>query len=126
GKYAQAPSGLPLIQHPVLMMFEAAREGRISRAKVVEKMCHNPAISFRVRERGFIREGYWADLVLIDPNARTEVTRESLLYKCGWSPLEGTVFSHCIHSTFVNGVHVWQNGVLSGERGGMRLGFEGR
>jgi len=107
-------------------MFEAAREGRISRAKVVEKMCHNPAISFRVRERGFIREGYWADLVLIDPNARTEVTRESLLYKCGWSPLEGTVFSHCIHSTFVNGVHVWQNGVLSGERGGMRLGFEGR
>lgn len=126
GKYTQAPSGLPLIQHPVLMMFEASREGRISREKVVEKMCHNPAVSFRVRERGFIREGYWADLVLIDPNAATEVTRESLLYKCGWSPLEGTRFSHRIHSTFVNGVPVWQDGAITGEKGGMRLGFEAR
>ena len=124
--YFKAPSGLPLIQHSLLILVELARQGAFTLETAIQRACHAPAILFGGEQRGFIREGYWADLVLIDPNARTEVTRDSLLYKCGWSPLEGTVFSHRIHSTFVNGIAVWQNGVLSGERGGMRLGFEAR
>lgn len=109
-KYMQAPSGGPLIQHSLLAMLEAAKEGKITRTKVIEKMAHAVAVCFEIQDRGFIREGYFADLVLVDPNAKTVVDRPSLRYKCAWSPFEGTTFNHAIHSTYVNGQLVYRNG----------------
>jgi len=122
--YPQSPSGLPLVQHSLLMMLEYAREGRITPEKVVEKMAHAPAECFRVEDRGFLREGYWADLVLVNPTASTAVTPESLLYKCGWSPLEGSTFSHCIAGTWVNGEHVWDGEEIVDNVRGQRLRFD--
>lgn len=122
--YPQSPSGLPLVQHSLLLMLEYAREGKISLEKVVEKMAHAPAECFRVEDRGYLREGYWADMVLVNLNASTEVTKESLLYKCGWSPLEGTQFSSRIEKTFVNGELVWDGkNIVEGVRGA-RLRFD--
>jgi dihydroorotase len=122
--YLQAPSGGPLVQHALLAMLEASKEGKISRTRVAEKMAHAVAICFQVADRGFIREGYFADLVLVNPNAGTTVTNDTLFYDCQWSPFEGTDFSHRIETTFVNGIPVYENGKECVYReAGMRLTF---
>ncbi len=108
--YDKAYSGLPLVQHSLLLMLKYYREGKISLEKVVEKMSHAVADCFRIQDRGFIREGYFADLVLVDLNNQSTVTKENILYKCGWSPLEGNSFPAVIEQTFVNGHCVYKNG----------------
>lgn len=123
GKYFSAPSGGPLIQHTLLAGLDFVRQGRLSLERLVHKMCHAPAICYRVEKRGYIRPGYWADLVLVDLNANTAVTKESLLYKCGWSPFEGHTFGSSIHTTFVNGTPVYHNGQLLESQAAMRLTF---
>ncbi len=121
--YLQAPSGGPLVQHAVIAMVEKHKEGKITMEQVVEKMAHNPAILFEIKDRGFIREGYFADLVLINPNASTEVTKESLFYKCGWSPFEGVQFQSKIQSTFVSGHLAYHDGKFDEDVKGERLSF---
>jgi dihydroorotase len=121
--YLKAPSGGPLVQHSLVAMLEKAREGKISVERVVEKMCHAPADLFRIDKRGYIREGYWADLVLVHPNQHWTVAKDNLLYKCGWSPLEGTTFHSRVVSTFVNGNLVYNNGAINELYKGMRLEF---
>lgn len=122
-KYLQAPSGGPLVQHALLAMLDASANGKIPLVRVVEKMAHAVATCFQIRERGFLREGYFADLVLVDLKKKSTVTKESLLYHCGWSPFEGTTFSSSIEKTFVNGKLVYDNGQLTGVKGGQRLLF---
>jgi len=121
--YLTAPSGGPLVQHALLGMLEKAEEGKISIERVVEKMAHAPAILFKVEDRGFIREGYFADLVIVDPNSKYEVTKENILYKCGWSPFEGVEFSNSINSTYVNGQKVYDQGNIIEAGTGSRLLF---
>jgi len=121
--YAQCPSGGPLIQHSVVAMFEFWKRGKISVEKVVQKMCHNVAELFEIEKRGYIREGYYADLVLIDPNSPWTVTKENILYKCGWSPFEGETFHSKIEKTFVNGNLVYDDGKFDESNKGMRLSF---
>lgn len=121
--YFKAPSGGPLVQHSLVAMLEMSRKGFITVEKVIQKMCHAPADLFRVNQRGYIREGYFADLVLIDPNSSWTVSPENILYKCGWSPFEGTEFSHKIHSTFVNGHIVYSQGTISDELNSKRITF---
>lgn len=121
--YGQAPSGLPLVQHSLLMMWQHAKEGRISLQRVIEKMCHSPAVCFQIAERGYLREGYFADLVLIDPNKDTVVDKGQIRYKCGWSPLEGRTFNASIDATFVNGHQVWDGVQVYDQIPGMRLQF---
>jgi len=123
--YFQAPSGLPLVQHPLLMMLEKTRDSKIHIERVIEKMCHAPAECFQIKDRGYLREGYYADLVLIDPNTSYTVSKENILYKCGWSPLENMTFSHSIKRTIVNGETVFstENGVLK-KSVGKRLLFK--
>ena len=123
--YFNAPSGGPLVQHALLAMLEKVREGKITIERVAEKMAHAPSILFRVIDRGFIREGYFADLVIVDPSKKTEVTKSSLLYKCGWSPFEGYVFANSIDSTFVNGNCVYSKGKIIEGNAGSRLLFNG-
>jgi dihydroorotase len=103
GPYEHAHAGLPLVQHPLLIMLKYYKEGRISLEKIAEKMSHAVADCFKIKERGYIREGYFADLVIVDLSQSTTVKRENLLYKCGWSPLEGVTFPAAITNTFVNG-----------------------
>ncbi|WP_413511657.1 dihydroorotase [Myroides odoratus] len=122
--YAQAPSGGPLVQHALVSLFEASKQGKISIEKIVEKTAHNPAILFQVEKRGFLKEGYHADLVLIDPNSSWEVKQENILYKCGWSPFEGETFSSKVTHTFVNGCLVYENDEVKEIRCGQRLLFE--
>ncbi|KEY18299.1 dihydroorotase [Kaistella antarctica] len=122
--YLQAPSGGPLVQHSLNVMLENFKNGKISLEKIVEKMCHNPAILFEIEKRGFIKEGYKADLVLVDLNDGYTVSKENLLYKCGWSPLEGTKFQSKITHTFVNGFLAFENGKVSDEKHGERLLFD--
>ena len=121
--YFSAPSGGPLVQHALLAMLEKLEEGKISIERVVEKMAHAPAVLFNIVDRGYIREGYFADLVIVDSN-KTEVTKESLLYKCGWSPFEGVTFSNTIHSTFVNGQMVYSDAKIIEGHSGSRLLFK--
>ncbi len=121
--YFKAPSGLPLVQHSLNMMLEYFKRGLIPLEKVVEKMCHAPAECFQVAERGFIREGYFADLVLVDLNQTTAVNRENILYKCGWSPFENETFNSKISHTFVNGNPVWENGKTDERLKGKRMLF---
>jgi dihydroorotase len=121
--YFKAPSGGPLVQHALLAMLEKSLNGEIALERVVEKMAHAPATLFRIDRRGYIREGYFADLVVVDPRSKTEVTKESLLYKCGWSPFEGTTFQNKIHSTYVNGNCVYANGSVREGSIGMRMKF---
>jgi dihydroorotase len=121
--YTKAPSGGPLVQHAVVAMFEAYHQGKISVEKIIEKMAHNPAKIFKIEKRGFIKEGYYADLVLINPAMPWNVKKENILYKCGWSPLEGTNFKSRITHTFVNGELVYQNSKVNDTRAGMRLLF---
>lgn len=121
--YFNAPSGGPLVQHALLAMLEKVREGKISIERVVEKMAHAPATLFEVNERGYIREGYFADLVVVDANSNYLVTKESLLYKCGWSPFEGYNFSHSIDRTYVNGNCVYADGKIVSDAIGSRITF---
>lgn len=121
--YTQCPSGGPLIQHSVVAMFEFWHKGKISLEKIVQKMCHNVAELFEIDKRGYIREGYYADLVLIDPNTEWTVTKENLYYKCGWSPFEGTTFHSAILKTFVNGHLVYDAGKFDESVKGKRLEF---
>lgn len=122
--YATAPSGGPLVQHALLAMLDFYQKGKISLEKVVEKTAHAPAICFQIKDRGFIREGYWADLVLVDLKAKTEVTPESLYTKCKWSPFDGQVFNSKISHTFVSGNLIYENGKINTEaRNAMRLEF---
>jgi dihydroorotase len=121
--YFSAPSGGPLVQHALLAMLEKAAEGQISVERVVEKMAHAPAILFGIEDRGYIREGYFADLVVVDPTQATQVTKESLLYQCGWSPFEDTRFSHRIVHTLVNGTLAWSEGKIQHKNAGERLLF---
>jgi dihydroorotase len=121
--YGQAPSGLPLVQHSLQMMLHYVKEGRISVEKVVEKMCHAPAECFHIEERGYLREGYWADLVLVDPSENYLVSKNNILYKCGWSPLEGVTLPATITHTIVNGNVVFENGKINNITKGMRLRF---
>ncbi|XQA66622.1 dihydroorotase [Xanthomonas sacchari] len=121
--YAQAPSGLPLVQYALVAALELVHEGRLSVAQVVHKFAHAPALLFDVHERGFLREGYHADLVLIDDTAFT-VRREDVLSKCGWSPFEGRSFRSRIAATWVNGVLAWDGTRLVGSPNGQRLAFD--
>jgi dihydroorotase len=122
--YTKAPSGGPLVQHALIALLEKSKQGVISLEQLVQKTAHNPAILFRMEDRGFIREGYKADLVIVDPSKSTVVTKEQCLYKCGWSPFEGEIFSHSIDSTFVNGNLVWTNGKIQETGLGERLLFK--
>lgn len=122
--YEKAHAGLPLVQHPLLLMLHYYRQGRISLEKIVEKMSHAVAECFRVKDRGYIREGYHADLVIVDLNSSTAVTRQNILYKCGWSPLENFTFPASITHTFINGHLVYDNGKWNESQMGQRLKFE--
>jgi dihydroorotase len=121
--YTKAPSGGPLVQHAVTAILEKVKEGVIPIEKAVEKMSHNPAKLFQIEKRGFIKEGYYADLVLIDTNKSQTVTKENVLYKCGWSPFEGTTFSSTITHTFVNGYLMYNEGVINENIKGKRITF---
>ena len=121
--YTNAPSGGPLVQHTLSALLEKVKEGKISLEKLVQKMCHNPAILFNIEKRGYIKEGYFADLILVDRNSSWTVTKNNILYKCGWSPFEGTSFSAQVTHTFVNGNLAYQNGKISEERNVKRLTF---
>ena len=121
--YTKAPSGGPLVQHALEALFEMHRKGYITVEKLVEKVAHNPAILFEIKDRGYIREGYKADLVLINPNAPWTVTKENIAYKCGWSPFEGTTFRARVTHTFVNGHLAYENGKIAKATNGERLTF---
>ncbi|HWK02881.1 MAG TPA: dihydroorotase [Puia sp.] len=123
GPYEKAHAGLPLVQHSLLLMLHYVKEGRISLEKVVEKMSHAVATCFRIEERGYIREGYYADLVIVDMDHPSTVHKENILYKCGWSPLEGFTFPASVTHTFVNGHLVYGNGVFNESQWGKRLSF---
>lgn len=120
--YEQAHAGLPLVQHSLMLMLHYVKLGKISLEKIVEKMSHSVAICFQIAERGFIREGYFADLVIADMKGQTTVSSKNILYKCGWSPLEGSVFPAITH-TFVNGNLVYANNIWNESHKGMRLSF---
>ncbi len=121
--YFKAPAGLPLVQHALLVLFDLAAGGRMTPELIVERACHAPADIFGIPDRGYLREGAFADLVLIDPDGRSVVTEASLLSKCGWSPFTGHVFSASIDTTVVNGTIVYRHGELSGAVPGRRLEF---
>ncbi len=120
--YIHAHAGLPLVQHSLMLMLKYVKEGKISMEKVVEKMSHAVATCFQIKDRGFIREGYHADLVLVSENPYT-ITKENILYKCGWSPLQGTSFPYQVNSTFVNGNLVYHLGDFNESQKGARLQF---
>lgn len=123
GKYGAAPSGLPLVQHALNLMLHFYHKGQISLEQIVDKMCHAPSECFRLRERGFIREGYFADLAVVDIDHEWEVRKDNLEYKCGWSPLEGMKMKGKVESTYVNGQIVYRNGVVLPFSAGKRLQF---
>ena len=122
--YTKAPSGGPLVQHGLPAMLEEVKNGKISLEKLVEKMCHAPSIIFRIEKRGFIKEGFYADLVLLDLNKSETVNKNNILYKCGWSPFEGTTFRSSVLKTFVNGNLVYDEGDFDNNVRGMRLIFD--
>jgi len=124
GKYMQAPSGLPLVQHSLQLMLEHAKMGKITRNKVVEKMSHAVADCFNIEKRGYLREGYWADIVIVNPETEVEVKKDNILYKCGWSPLEGEIFTTAIEHTIVSGHLAYSNGKFDESKWGERLTFE--
>jgi dihydroorotase len=121
--YFKAPSGGPLVQHSLVALVEMYHQGKISLEKIVEKACHNPAILFQIDRRGFIREGYFADLVLVDLDDPWQVKQENILYKCGWSPFEGQTFRARVRHTFVSGHHAYADGKFDESVKGMRLLF---
>jgi dihydroorotase len=121
--YTKAPSGGPLVQHAIIALLEKVKEGVITIEKLVEKMSHNPAKLFQIEKRGFIKEGYFADLVLIDTNKPQTVSKDNILYKSGWSPFEGSTFSSTITHSFVNGNLMYNNGIFNDEIKGKRITF---
>jgi dihydroorotase len=122
--YFKSPSGGPLVQHSLMIMMELWHKKVFSLEKIVEKMCHNPATLFNIRKRGFIREGYKADLCLVNPSDSWTVSKDNLLYKCGWSPFEGTIFRSKVVKTIVNGTIVYDDGVINEDYRGQRLMFD--
>lgn len=121
--YTKAPSGGPLVQHALPAILEKYHEGKISLEKIVEKMCHNPAKLFQITKRGYVREGYYADIVLVDMDSKWEVSKNNVLYSCGWSPFEGTTFKSRITHTFVNGHLAFEENNFSTKRNVKRLTF---
>ncbi|MEP3838172.1 MAG: dihydroorotase [Algibacter sp.] len=121
--YTSAPSGGPLVQHALPAMLEMFHKEKISLEKIVEKMCHNPSILFQVEKRGYIKEGYFADMVLVDLNNPWTVTKDNILYKCGWSPFEGATFKSRITHTFLNGTLVYHNAKFNDVKAAKRLTF---
>ena len=122
--YTKAPSGGPLVQHALVAILEAYHKDKISIEKIVEKMCHNPAILFDIEKRGYIKEGFYADLVIVNPSNPWTVKKENILYKCGWSPFEGTTFKSRITHTFVNGELVFDNFKFNNVKAAKRLTFD--
>lgn len=122
--YFNAPSGGPMVQHSLVAMMELVRTGQIRIEKLVEKMCHAPATIFNINERGYIREGYYADLVLLDMNSAWTVSKENILYKCGWSPMEGMTFNTKVTHTVVNGHIVYENGIFDEQPRSKQLTFK--
>ena len=122
--YFNCPSGGPMVQHTILSLLEESPKHGVSIEKIVEKIAHNPSKIFKIKKRGFIKEGYYADIVLVDPNSPTLVSKKSLLYKCGWSPFEGVTFSSSIHTTILNGRVVYSNGVVNETPNGKKLLFD--
>ena len=122
--YFKAPAGLPLVQHAVLSLFDLAKKKKFTPELIVDRVCHAPADIFGVQERGYAREGYFADLVLVDPKRGTRVSSDNVMYKCGWSPFEGHEFSASIDTTIINGVVAYQDGSLTGAVAGKRLDFD--
>ena len=122
--YINSPAGLPLVQHSLQLMLQYYQQGRISLEKIVEKTSHAVADCFQIKNRGYIREGYFADLVLVDFNKKTTVSKQNILYKCGWSPLEGVEFSSAITHSFVSGNLVFENGIFNESIKGQRLIFD--
>jgi dihydroorotase len=123
GNYFQALSGGPLVQHALPAMLELFHQGKITLEKIVEKMCHNVSLIYKMKDRGYIREGYFADLVLLDLNNTWKVTPSNILYKCKWSPFEDQIFQSKIMKTFVNGTMVFNDGLFNESKAGMRLKF---
>ncbi|MBL6590391.1 MAG: dihydroorotase [Flavobacteriaceae bacterium] len=123
-EYTSCPSGGPLVQHSLIVMFEHFLNNRISLEKLVQKMCHNPAILFNIKKRGFIKKDYYADIVVLDPNEKQVVTEKSILYKCGWSPFLGDSFSSKVKYTFVNGHLAYNDGVIDDTLLGKKIEFE--
>ena len=121
--YVNCPSGGPLVQHSLIVMFEHYLNKKITLQKIVEKMCNNPANIFNVNKRGYIKEGYFADLVILDPNKKQTISSDNILYKCGWSPFEGQTFNSVITHTFVNGHLAYNNGNLDDSKLGMKINF---
>jgi len=121
--YIKAPSGGPMVQHSLLVMLELAEQAYFSSEDVVKWMCHNPAELFKIDSRGFIRENYYADFVLVNPNEGITVNKNNILYKCGWSPIEGTKFKHKVQTTFVNGKIVFDNSKIIDSQAGEKLIF---
>ena len=115
-----------MVQHALLAMLEKSREGKISLEMVVQKMAHAPAILFKIEDRGYVREGYFADLVIVNPTKEIAISKENILSKCGWSPFEGNTFSHSIDTTFVNGNIVYKEGNVISNENGKRLLFNRR
>ena len=122
-KYLSCPSGGPMVQHTILSLLQNCKKYGVSFEKIVEKIAHNPAIIFKVNNRGFIRKGYFADIVLIDTNTPTIVTKDSLLYKCGWSPFEGQKFDNSIYKTILNGNVVYEDGKVNSIPYGKKITF---
>jgi dihydroorotase len=110
--YSKAPAGLPLVQHAIQVLLDFYHDGTLSLEHIVKKTSHNVAKRFQIKDRGYIREGYYADLVILDLEKKFKVSKESILYKCGWSPFEGTTFNSSIHSTIINGTLVFSKGSL--------------
>lgn len=123
GSCLKAASGGPLVQHSLVAMLQMVRNGVFSYEKVIQKMCHAPADLFRIDRRGYIRPGYFADLVLVDPKSEWTVNQDNILYKCAWSPFESTTFNHKVSNTWVNGQHVYNNGIVDENIRGKRLLF---
>ncbi|GMN06911.1 dihydroorotase [Croceitalea sp. MTPC5] len=122
--YVNAPSGGPLVQHALPAMLQKHAQGLIPLEKIVQKMCHSPAILFDIEKRGFVKEGYFADLVQVSQDSKWQVKKDNIFYKCGWSPFEGVTFDSEVKRTFVNGHLAFDNGVLSKERNAKRLTFD--
>ncbi|MEM9991121.1 MAG: dihydroorotase [Bacteroidota bacterium] len=124
GTYFNAPSGVPLVQHSLNVMLEFYQQGKITLERIVEKMCHAPAICFQIEKRGYLEEGYWADIALVDLNKEWTVEKSNLHYKCGWSPFEGHTFKGKVTETIVSGHLAYQNGAFDESKKGERLRFE--
>ena len=121
--YPDCPSGLPLVQHSLLLLLDFFHQGKMSLETIVTKTSHNVAEVYGLKDRGFIREDYWADLVLVDLNASTKVTKDSILYECAWSPFEEQIFNSMINKTFVNGELIFNEGQILSKPSGSRLEF---